>query len=259
MDRSCTDILCCLIFVAFLVGMVGACGYGYLYGNPALLTTTWDGDRYGCGYNTSRLDYPYLYFPMIDYKEANKAMQEGKDSKSSDGASDAAFAGVQALMKFGTCVKSCPRYDANLSTEDQFPPPKCKAITAMEANPDNYENCVYYFNKDNNLFFRYDTELVGGKFCLPSAKAMEDVGEKVVEEFQGEFNKFFGDSGIMVYVQDIINTKEVLFYSLATAFVVGFIYMIVLRVAGGPIIYLSILMIILSCAGGGYMLFEKSQ
>jgi hypothetical protein len=67
LDRSCTDILCCLIFVAFLVGMVGACGYGYLKGDPMLLTTTWDGDAYGCGYNTSRLDYPYLYFPMIDY------------------------------------------------------------------------------------------------------------------------------------------------------------------------------------------------
>lgn len=59
----------------------------------------------------------------------------------------------------------------------------------------------------------------------------------------------------MVYVQDIMATKVVLAYSLATAFVVGFIYMIVLRIAGGPIIYLSILLLILSTAGGGYMLF----
>ena len=59
----------------------------------------------------------------------------------------------------------------------------------------------------------------------------------------------------MVYINDIMAVKNVLFISLATAFVVGFVYMIVLRVAGGPIIYLSILLLILSSAGGGYMLF----
>jgi hypothetical protein len=63
----------------------------------------------------------------------------------------------------------------------------------------------------------------------------------------------------MVYVNDIIATKDVLLIALGTAFVVGFIYMIVLRLAGGPIIYLSILAIILSSAGGGFMLFTKSQ
>lgn len=63
----------------------------------------------------------------------------------------------------------------------------------------------------------------------------------------------------MVYVNDIIATKNVLLISLATAFLVGFVYMIVLRIAGGPIIYLSIVLLILSTAGGGFMLFTKSQ
>lgn len=112
-DRSCTDILCCLIFVAFFVGMVGACGYGYLYGNPVLLTTPWDGDSLGCGLNVTREDYPYLYFPMIDYKKANEALKNAQGAKSEEGAEDAAFAGIAALMKFGVCVKTCPRYNKN--------------------------------------------------------------------------------------------------------------------------------------------------
>jgi len=65
-DRSCTDILCCLVFLAFLTGMVGCAGYGYLYGDPNLLLTTWDADGNGCGYNETTKDYPYLYYPMID-------------------------------------------------------------------------------------------------------------------------------------------------------------------------------------------------
>lgn len=44
----------------------------------------------------------------------------------------------------------------------------------------NYENCMYYFDKELPPF-RYDTELVGGKFCLPSAAALEDIGKEVVE------------------------------------------------------------------------------
>lgn len=59
----------------------------------------------------------------------------------------------------------------------------------------------------------------------------------------------------MVYLNDILATKQVLFISLGTAFLVGFVYMIVLRFFGGPIIYLSLLALILSTAGGGYMIF----
>jgi len=54
----------------FLVGMVGCSGYGYLYGEPKLLMTMWDADSNGCGLNYTVADYPYLYFPMIDYKAA---------------------------------------------------------------------------------------------------------------------------------------------------------------------------------------------
>ena len=63
----------------------------------------------------------------------------------------------------------------------------------------------------------------------------------------------------MTYINDIIATKNVLLIALATAFLVGFVYMIVLRIAGGPIIYLSLLALILSSAGGGFMLFQTAQ
>lgn len=65
-DRGCTDLLCCLIFMAFLVGMVGVSGYGYLKGDPYLLLTPWDADSNGCGYSNDTLDYPFLYFPSIN-------------------------------------------------------------------------------------------------------------------------------------------------------------------------------------------------
>jgi hypothetical protein len=41
--------------------------------------------------------------------------------------------------------------------------------------------------------------------------------------------------------------------------VIGFIYMIVLRLCGGPIIYCSILALILGSAYGGFMLYNISM
>jgi hypothetical protein len=55
-----------------------------------------------------------------------------------------------------------------------------------------------------------------------------------------------------------VAAKEVLLYALLTAFLIGFIYLLVLRVLGGPIIYISIVAIIGGCAYGGYMLFATA-
>ena len=79
-DRSCTDILCCLIFVAFAVVLVGVSGYGFANGDPMLLLTTWDADGNGCGYSPATKDYPFLYFPAIDYNAAASASSSGSSS-----------------------------------------------------------------------------------------------------------------------------------------------------------------------------------
>lgn len=43
-NRSCTDVICCLLFLAFCVGMAGTAAYGFINGDPILLLTGWDYD-----------------------------------------------------------------------------------------------------------------------------------------------------------------------------------------------------------------------
>lgn len=50
-----------------------------------------------------------------------------------------------------------------------------------------------------------------------------------------------------------------LFISLGTAFLIGFVYLLVLRCFGGPMIWISIVLLILGSAYGGYMLFEIAK
>lgn len=52
--------------------------------------------------------------------------------------------------------------------------------------------------------------------------------------------------------------KEPLLWTLLTGFLIGFVYMIVLRLCGGPIVYLSIVGMILGTAYGGYNLYNTS-
>lgn len=70
-DRRCTDVLCCLIFLAFLVGMFWASIYGYVNGNPGKLIAPIDGDKNICGFDPGFEDYPKLYIDDISTAAAN--------------------------------------------------------------------------------------------------------------------------------------------------------------------------------------------
>jgi len=41
-DRSCTDIICCIIFLAFIVSMVAITGYSISTGDPLAMVTPFD-------------------------------------------------------------------------------------------------------------------------------------------------------------------------------------------------------------------------
>lgn len=121
-NRECTDLICCLVFLAFLVGMVGVSGYGIVYGDPQRFLIMWDADGRGCGNDTAAIDYPYLYFPMINLTEIQGATKDPKAS-------------TKELLKFGTCVKECPGSNGTI---------ECLKPTFMIGNENYaYEPCTY--------------------------------------------------------------------------------------------------------------------
>ena len=62
-DRSCTDILCCLFFFAFLGAMCSLGYYGYLHGDPYAVIYPYDSAGNQCGRpDTPTSSYPYIYF-----------------------------------------------------------------------------------------------------------------------------------------------------------------------------------------------------
>lgn len=84
--RRCTDLLCCLIFVAFIVYMGVETVYGYVNGNIDKLLAPIDGNGQICGFTDTVKDYPYLYIDDISTASADPLK----------------------FFNYGVCVKSCP-------------------------------------------------------------------------------------------------------------------------------------------------------
>ena len=98
MKRSCTDCICCLLFVIFVGGFIAGSGYGWLYGDPMKLTIGWDSDGNGCGYSPGFENHKYLYWPNAPSSDLISSILNGGDI----------VAGISGLLNQGTCVKTCP-------------------------------------------------------------------------------------------------------------------------------------------------------
>ena len=110
-NRRCTDLLCCIVFLAFLGGMGAATIYGYVNGNPGKLIAPIDGSSNICGYSTGFEDYPKLYIDNI-VDAVNNPTQ---------------------VFSYGVCVKSCPT--SKTDTIDCVPTatvPICQPTTEYE-------------------------------------------------------------------------------------------------------------------------------
>ena len=95
--RRCTDILCCILFTTFLVGMLVSAIYGYLAGDPWKLIAPIDGDKRVCGFDSGVEGYYKLYIDnIVD-----------------------AIDNIDDVFTYGVCVKECP--DSADSTIDCVP------------------------------------------------------------------------------------------------------------------------------------------
>ena len=126
-DRSCTDVLCCLILAGFICAMVYIGRFGYLNGDYTLLLTTFDADGLGCGWNETTKDYPYVYWPIVDLEAAQSL--------------DPEFTDIMNILGRSTCVKECPT--AELADPVQCVEPDF--MTSPEGR-EYYLDCMFYVN-----------------------------------------------------------------------------------------------------------------
>ena len=74
--------------------------------------------------------------------------------------------------------------------------------------------------------------------------------------FKIAFQGVLGSFNLQEVLGDISACSEPILICLGVAFLLGFVYLIVLRILGGPIVYISLLAMIVGTAVGGYFLYQ---
>ena len=65
-ERSCTDVLCCLIYLAFNASIIVIAAWGFTQGNPYNLVTPFDMNGNVCGQNNTNITLNATGKPGLD-------------------------------------------------------------------------------------------------------------------------------------------------------------------------------------------------
>jgi hypothetical protein len=95
------------------------------------------------------------------------------------------------------------------------------------------------------------------KYCLPDTAALQN---KTIAAFKDNFYTQFHVDKFTDYITDLVNVWYVMVICVGVAFVLGFVYMVILKCCAGIIMFLSIVAIFAIIAGGGvWCYFTKNN
>jgi len=128
----------------------------------------------------------------------------------------------------------------------------------MKSN-DKYRNCEYYPFGTSNQPFRYATKPFLDHFCLPSGAYLDS--EEMKQAFTDVFfESVLGDEATK-YIYDIARSWAVILVASACSIVIAYIYLFMIRLFGGFIIWISVALTIavLVAAGVYSYLYARPQ
>ncbi|XP_060561475.1 choline transporter-like protein 2 [Ruditapes philippinarum] len=276
-NRSCTDIICCLLFVICVTGMVIVSAVGFGYGDPKKLVYPTDSEGNMCGVGDYK-SKPYLaYFDILQCTKVGvAAIATGCPTPS-------------------VCVASCPssywvyvelqvKYTASSSVPADFEEMLCKnSVTDKESTVRGGANAGTEVKDtviDTDLcaaYFVPTTDLVGR--CIPSvfidgldyAAQMTTTGGTGLEAADGTsingdvlntasqyLAKFYAlkNYGELVF-KDCVNAWWLILACLGGAAVFCFIWIILLRFIAGIIVWVTLVLFLGVWAFGTYYSFDR--
>ena len=139
------------------------------------------------------------------------------------------------------CVKECP---SATSTVD------CLEASFM-IDSTSYDECQY--TDSLTPFTRYDTSLYFGSWCLPSKDSAQGIYDDFLEKIMADY----GATNVGVWIGDLVNVWTMLPIGAGIAFILGFIFMLLIYLLAGVIIWLSIIFIFCGIVAGGFFCYIK--
>lgn len=109
--------------------------------------------------------------------------------------------------------------------------------------------------------YRYDTKKMYG-FCVPTFKTGGEVSalsDSAIKTFKKLFEDTVMEDKLTSYIADIAYSWLVVLICSLTAIVLGYIYLLLIRLLGGLIVWLSIILIQVSLIAGGAYVYSRAD
>jgi len=94
------------------------------------------------------------------------------------------------------------------------------------------------------------------KYCIPNTEALEDAALK---KFNDDFYEKYNIDKLSDYITDLMNAWEVMLICLGASFIIGMIYLIILRCCAGVMVWTTIFATIAILGGGGYWAYRYRE
>jgi len=250
-SRSCTDIFCLLIFVAFLAGW-GIIGYfGFLLGDPQRLLHPTDSEGRVCGLAENLVHKPYLFFFDLTQCANPTVLTHGCPTPQ-------------------VCVSTCPG-ESFVAVERAVldeAGTKDKLICKENVTVDRRTVQDLVSRGDCASWYIQSTPVAGRCFpTLPNVSTIDDV--------------IFSKTPIPIRVQDLVNGTTILaellnarqmaegilqdfnncwwliLIGLAVSMVVSFLWIVLMRFIAGIMVWLSVIAVVAMQAFGCWYCFDR--
>lgn len=248
--RSCTDILCLLLFLFFIGGWIAVGVFAFKYGDPVKLSIPADTEGRMCGFDDEVRSKPYLFF--FDLAKCAR--------------SDVLIHGCPTPQ---ICVKECPTehfafaaYDkadwqSKMICKDDVPVSTLSRDKAKEMINDN--KCAAYYLQSTPVYGRCIPTLID-----PESKSLQELLNKTKEALQ---ELVAGQRSINVLieakqigekiVQDLSNSWPYIVGALVVAMLLCFVYIVLMRWFAGIMVWLSLFSVVALLSYCCYMSYVR--
>lgn len=233
--RGCTDILCLLIWLAFLIAWIVIFIYGVSQGQPARLLTPFDENGNGCGYSSGFENYPAIYFYWF------------AESESYSGA----ITDTSKIYTQTFCLSRCPDKVANGSTvkiKDQNINCKTSKSAVMTAG-----------GKDCHDYLVINTTTWFGGFCVPEMKIITNTVNATATAASGIYKQLENSQTLERWMNDVKLCWWIFLVSFGVAVFLSVAYMQFMKWCAGIITWLMLFGLIGVLLGAAFMCWNWAK
>ena len=256
-ERRCHDVCCTIFFILFVGGCIATAVLGFYNGHPTKLLYGYDEDGKACGHDDGYEDYPYLYFAS-SINNTN---------------------GTKETIINGFCVKDCPDtiYDieeyktkniilsckptklnqkCEISLKNYYPskiivnrfcfPVGTNEIKFDANNQEKIEiydpytqNKIEKIIKKDQIYKDDDNNIK----CV-MVNALNEKGSASDASSTLIINSYFNVERLARWITDLYTTRWIIFASVLWSFALSMLFMFLLKLIGGLIIFIFFLLIV---------------